>query len=340
MGFGSGISVPKVGIAKPAMTSIPQGHMVGHFRQPHLSGFGSKMMPKFEDGGDVNVDIGPGQNGIAPSTGTQSAMGQMEMQRYQGMSSEQLQELAMRMGDSPQGTLVKKILQNKRMQGLATGGTPDMDESDPMGAPLPKSGLLHSAVAGRTDHLQVNAPAGSYVIPADIVSGEGQGNTLAGAKFILESLDKLTAPYGTAMPEKPRQRATIPHVSGGRHLAGGGGIHINPQHRGLLHENLHIPAGQKIPAKRLKSAEKNASPAEMKRITFAENAKKWHHADGGKTEVVPILGAGGEMLVSPEHVRAIGHGNLKLGHRVLDAWVVKRRKELVKELQKLPGPAK
>ena len=46
------------------------------------------------------------------------------------------------------------------------------------------TGPIHSAVAGRTDHLPVHVPSGSYVIPADIVSGMGEGNTNAGFKNI------------------------------------------------------------------------------------------------------------------------------------------------------------
>lgn len=53
------------------------------------------------------------------------------------------------------------------------------------------------------------------------------------------------------------------------------GIHIKPSHKGLLHKDLGVPQGQKIPAKKLNAAEKNASPAEKKRIVFAKNAKKW-----------------------------------------------------------------
>jgi hypothetical protein len=45
-------------------------------------------------------------------------------------------------------------------------------------------GLLHSAGPGRTDTLPVNVLSGSYVLPADIVSGLGQGNTLAGTKHL------------------------------------------------------------------------------------------------------------------------------------------------------------
>lgn len=41
-------------------------------------------------------------------------------------------------------------------------------------------GPIHSSVAGRTDHLPVHVPSGSYVIPADIVSAVGEGNTMAG----------------------------------------------------------------------------------------------------------------------------------------------------------------
>jgi hypothetical protein len=43
-------------------------------------------------------------------------------------------------------------------------------------------GPIHSDVAGRTDHLPINVPSGAYVIPADIISGMGQGNTMNGFK--------------------------------------------------------------------------------------------------------------------------------------------------------------
>jgi hypothetical protein len=43
-------------------------------------------------------------------------------------------------------------------------------------------GPIHSPVAGRTDHLPIHVPSGSYVIPADIISAMGEGNTMAGFK--------------------------------------------------------------------------------------------------------------------------------------------------------------
>ena len=44
-------------------------------------------------------------------------------------------------------------------------------------------GPIHSPVAGRTDHLPMNVSSGSYVIPADIISSMGEGNTMAGFKI-------------------------------------------------------------------------------------------------------------------------------------------------------------
>lgn len=45
-------------------------------------------------------------------------------------------------------------------------------------------GPIHSVVAGRTDHLPINVPSGAYVIPADIVSALGEGNTMAGFRVL------------------------------------------------------------------------------------------------------------------------------------------------------------
>lgn len=59
------------------------------------------------------------------------------------------------------------------------------------------TGPIHSAVAGRTDHLPTHVPSGSYVIPADIVSSLGEGNTMAGFKNIRRMFSG--APYGAGM---------------------------------------------------------------------------------------------------------------------------------------------
>lgn len=57
------------------------------------------------------------------------------------------------------------------------------------------TGPIHSSVAGRTDHLPMNVPSGSYVIPADIISAMGEGNTMAGFKQMKRIMYGGT-PYG------------------------------------------------------------------------------------------------------------------------------------------------
>ena len=78
--------------------------------------------------------------------------------------------------------------------GIGSAGSVAKAPRGPGGRPLRASGgevsenvhtgPIHSPVAGRTDHLPMHVPSGSYVIPADIVSAMGEGNTMAGFKHL------------------------------------------------------------------------------------------------------------------------------------------------------------
>lgn len=62
-------------------------------------------------------------------------------------------------------------------------------------------GPIHSPVAGRTDHLPMHVPSGSYVIPAEEVAHLGEGNTNAGFKVLRRVFGGVpyaggSAPYG------------------------------------------------------------------------------------------------------------------------------------------------
>jgi len=50
--------------------------------------------------------------------------------------------------------------------------------------PRPHTGPIHSAVGGRTDHHPIDVPAESFVVPADVVSGLGQGNSANGLAIL------------------------------------------------------------------------------------------------------------------------------------------------------------
>jgi len=85
---------------------------------------------------------------------------------------------------------------------------------NPKMSPHLHTGPIHSSVAGRTDHLPMHVPSGSYVIPADIVSAMGEGNTMAGFKQVKRIFGGMpygggsmpygqsSGPYGAAMPHR------------------------------------------------------------------------------------------------------------------------------------------
>lgn len=51
-------------------------------------------------------------------------------------------------------------------------------------------------------------------------------------------------------------------------------IKIKKAHKGLLHEDLGIPQGQRIPISRIITAEHSKDPAVRKRAQFADNFRK------------------------------------------------------------------
>lgn len=78
-------------------------------------------------------------------------------------------------------------------------------------------GPIHSGVAGRTDHLPMHVPSGSYVIPADIISAMGEGNTIAGFRHMRRMFGG--EPYGQG--SAPYGQSGGPY---GEHLADGGEV--------------------------------------------------------------------------------------------------------------------
>lgn len=91
---------------------------------------------------------------------------------------------------------------------------------------MERSGGLNSTVPGRTDRLAMNARRGAYVLPADVVSGLGQGNTQAG----ISTLDNMfkKGPYGAQLSGRmPRSRhARLPRAPQPPRFADGGSVPI------------------------------------------------------------------------------------------------------------------
>lgn len=177
-----------------------------------------------------------------------------------------------------------------------------------------QGGLISSPVPGRTDRIPMDVPSGSYVIPADIVSGMGQGNTEAGAHIF----DEMFAPH------RARGGSVSPAI-----VSGDRGGFNGPKMMG--DSMASAPYGAKI------GARKPGIGPRMPAMNFHMPRPK---AEGGEVGTVPIIVAGGEFLVLPEIVASIGGGDMDAGHKALDAMVLKLRKQFVEHTRKLPGPVK
>ena len=115
---------------------------------------------------------------------------------------------------------------------LAHGGTARRRRADGGAVTHLHTGPIHSSVAGRTDHLPMHVPSGAYVLPADIVSALGEGNTMAGFKIAKNMFSQPSRtegtpyaesglPYGVPEPHKAHGGAAsgVPIVAaGGEHV--------------------------------------------------------------------------------------------------------------------------
>jgi hypothetical protein len=156
--------------------------------------------------------------------------------------------------------------------GLSAGPDegPDDDTDENTGTTLDDDcvHLVQSETPGRTDRIPMTARAGSYILPADVVSGLGQGNTAAGAKMWADVL-KL---------HMPKPQSKMPPIPG--------------------------------------------------------------YAAGGVDDSSDIVVAGGEVVVSPECVAAIGGGDPEAGKEVLNKAVLGVRQQVAEHNKNLPGPVK
>lgn len=242
-------------------------------------------------------------------------------------------------------------------------------------------GLFKGVTGGRTDVLNRAVPAGSYVIPADVVSGLGEGNTMAGANV----LDKMmhTLPFGIK-GGKGAGGIGMPSSKAG-HFIGGGevggeyyerqetygmrpmpsshseyimrGLRDDPSAGGAPRQNntstltgtQRAPTGGDLTSDQMGAIAKhgvsnnpvtpNIGYRQPTRLPRSANERSQGGApqDQG-TEDVPIVAASGEYLIHPDYVKAIGHGDMKHGHEILDHMVIHIRKKTVEKTRKLPPP--
>jgi hypothetical protein len=115
-------------------------------------------------------------------------------------------------------------------------------------------GPIHSSVAGRTDHLPMHVPSGSYVIPADVISGMGEGNTIAGFKHMRRVFGGTpygggSMPYGgseTPYGEPLPGRATGGEVDSGVPIVAAGGEYVVSPHQVMQAGGGDLEKGHRV----------------------------------------------------------------------------------------------
>jgi hypothetical protein len=189
------------------------------------------------DGGRVHKAIGGMMGGVlaeGAGTGTdlKQATGGKDQPGGPAVAAAEPQEHGGGGGEGGAGGEGPGPLKNGGRIARAEGGTA---YSEHMGRPHPikphgiklHSGPIHSVVAGRTDHLPMHVPTGAYVLPADIVSSHGEGNTINGFK-------NLESVFGF-MGGSPYHQGSMPFGQGSGVYGGAGEYH--KAHGGEVHEH-------------------------------------------------------------------------------------------------------
>lgn len=91
------------------------------------------------------------------------------------------------------------------------------------GATKLHTGAIKAPVAGRTDHLPMHVPSGSYVIPADIISAIGEGNTSHGFDIIDYMVKERMAGGGDVEAAEPAEPVAIV-AAGGEYVVPPGAV--------------------------------------------------------------------------------------------------------------------
>jgi hypothetical protein len=178
------------------------------------------------------------------------------------------------------------------------------------------SGFTAGFGAGRNDKNSMTLGSSSYVLPADVVAGLGDGNSLAGAHVWDSILHSM--PYGIEAPQM-RHGAGAPRSPSLSFATGA---------QGGVKEPPIIPG-----------VKRGGSPKKADEPTAP-----------GEEKPIDVITADGEIIVKPRDVARIGarysppekHANyaamLKRGSDILDSFVKETRGRVIAHLQSLRGP--
>ena len=301
-----------------------------------------------DDGGMVPAAPAP-TPGLQPNNANAGPLAQNYISRFSQMSPEQLQELLPRLGNSPMAAIAQHVLQQKRMmpqQGATPAQAPQ--QAMPQAGVPPQAArggqimrappIFHARVGMTPRHFAAggmspavtsylagngeNAAPGSTQTGTGINASTGVGVSNTGNVALDNYLNSTEAgayfgkPPGPATPTPAAASAIGASTPAGEPASGGNSDEI---------QSVYAPPGPSG----------NARGGGLGH--YARGGMAPHDPEPGH---VPILAAGGEFVVSPEHVARLGDGDVKEGHRRLDAFVVRKRKEVIDKMKSLKGPVR
>ena len=184
-------------------------------------------------------------------------------------------------------------------------------------------GPVIGSTPGRADSRNTQVPSGSYVLPSSHIASMGQGNTTNGLAKA-QSLFGAQGPYGAGMPK-------VTHGAG------------PPKPSMPSMKGMGVAPAPKVPKIAISGALGGMGGGNGGMGMSSEGGGRGHDAHVGRPVRVAL--SDGEFVIGPNIVRNIslkhgGGGNLKNGHRLLDAYVMYARKKHIEELKRLPEPAK
>jgi len=152
-----------------------------------------------------------------------------------------------------------------------------------------------------------------------------------GAKF---------ASGGAAKPHSGFLHSPVPGRTDKLPVSVAGGSYVLPaDHVSALGQNNSL-AGAEIVNRTFKLGPYGSKPTKLRGTKVSVphlDLRSSKFADGGATEDVPIVAAGGEIVLPPEAIIE-RFGDLEKGHQALDKWVLDTRKKHIKTLRGLKPP--
>lgn len=153
---------------------------------------------------------------------------------------------------------------------------------------------------------------------------------------------KFAAGGATRKPHSGFLHSSVPGRTDKLPISVKGGAYVLPaDHVSALGQNNSL-AGAEIVNKTFRLGPYGSKPTKLRGTKVSVphlDLRRSKFAEGGATEDVPIVAAGGEIVIPPEAILE-RFGDLEKGHQALDKWVLDTRKKHIRTLRGLAPPKK